>query len=112
MFFFFLDECMFNLRCQFRFQGNLECYYDASSRVMYLHLTSHYDINVLSQKCQELGKSAQANVREEIYICHIGANLSLCKKNTINYFQCNLLECCQANKAFVMNNLHHYFILL
>ncbi|RUS78116.1 hypothetical protein EGW08_014124 [Elysia chlorotica] len=41
--------------------GNLECYFDASSRVMYLHLTSHYDVNVLSKKCQDLRKLEQSN---------------------------------------------------
>ncbi|KAK3784339.1 hypothetical protein RRG08_017913 [Elysia crispata] len=41
--------------------GNLECYFDASSRVMYLHLTSHYDVNVLSKKCHDLKKSEHSN---------------------------------------------------
>ncbi|GFS04651.1 protein smg8-like [Elysia marginata] len=42
-------------------QGNVECYFDESSRIMYLHLKSYYDLNILSQKCHDLGASQHPN---------------------------------------------------
>ncbi|GFN96056.1 protein smg8 [Plakobranchus ocellatus] len=40
--------------------GNVECYFDASKRIMYMQLTSCYDTNFLLAKCHELSKSSQS----------------------------------------------------
>ncbi|BFZ23591.1 hypothetical protein BsWGS_26630 [Bradybaena similaris] len=40
--------------------GNLECFYDSDSRVLYMHLLSCYDINILVQKCQKLAGNFNA----------------------------------------------------
>ncbi|CAG5125028.1 unnamed protein product, partial [Candidula unifasciata] len=40
--------------------GNLECYYDSDSKVVYMHLLSCYDISILADKCQKFAENASA----------------------------------------------------
>ncbi|CAL1543691.1 unnamed protein product [Lymnaea stagnalis] len=49
-------------------EGNIECFYDSESHVMFLHLISFYDTNLLAKKCQELADDVNA---QELYrLCH------------------------------------------
>ena len=38
----------------FLFQGDIECYYDTDSQVIYLHYQSLFDTSRLANKCKQL----------------------------------------------------------
>lgn len=52
---------MYGIGIQF-FQGDVECYYDAESQVIYLHLRSLSDVHRVAALCQRLVSEKSSKV--------------------------------------------------
>ncbi|KAI8796259.1 protein smg8 [Biomphalaria glabrata] len=89
-------------------EGNIECYYDAETRVMFLHLLSFYDTNLLAKKCQELGHSASA---QELYkLCH-DDDLKHAKTLLLLFNLSHIIVLCHPGTTFDLSYLKLFHIL-
>ncbi|XP_059178567.1 nonsense-mediated mRNA decay factor SMG8-like [Physella acuta] len=88
--------------------GNIECYYDADNRVMFLHLLSFYDTNLLVKKCEQLDQNINA---QDLYKLCKDDDLQHAKSLLLLFNLSHIILLCHPSSTFDLSYLKLFHIL-